>query len=153
MNNPMSGPMQEQQMMLNEFMDSCPFKVVTSGVMGFAFGGIFGIFMSSIDFHSTSQMLDKPMREQLRLMRKDMYKRMTGSARTFGQIGAIYSGTECVVESYRAKTDIWNSVTAGCLTGGTLALRAGPTAAVGGCVSFAAFSAAIDWYMKEREVD
>jgi import inner membrane translocase subunit TIM22 len=37
---------------------------------------------------------------------------------------------------------------AGCLTGGILASSAGPQAAAVGCVGFAAFSAAIDSYMR-----
>jgi mitochondrial import inner membrane translocase subunit TIM22 len=33
-------------------MESCPGKTVVSGVMGFALGGAFGLFMASVSFHT-----------------------------------------------------------------------------------------------------
>jgi len=94
---------------------------------------------------------DLPMREQLKIGLKDMGKASYSSAKNFGMIGAIYSGTECTIEAFRAKNDIYNGVSAGCLTGGALAVKAGPQAAAFGCAGFAAFSAAIDWYMRWPE--
>lgn len=49
---------------------------------------------------------------------------------------------------YRAKNDLTNGIAAGCITGGALGAKAGPQAAAIGCVGFAAFSAAIDSYMR-----
>lgn len=49
---------------------------------------------------------------------------------------------------FRAKNDLYNGVAAGCITGGALAAKAGPQAAAFGCAGFAAFSAAIDYYMR-----
>jgi import inner membrane translocase subunit TIM22 len=69
-------------------------------------------------------------------------------AKNFGKVGALYSGIECGIEGLRAKNDLVNSVAAGCVTGGVLAKNAGPQAAAGGCLAFAAFSAAIDAYMR-----
>lgn len=89
-----------------------------------------------------------PVREQLRRGFKDMGTRSYSSAKNFALVGAIYSGTECCIEGYRAKNDLTNSVAAGCITGGILARKAGPQAALLGCGGFAAFSAAIDWYMR-----
>ena len=37
---------------------------------------------------------------------------------------------------------------AGCITGGVLGAKAGPQAAALGCAGFAAFSLAIDYYMR-----
>lgn len=53
-----------------------------------------------------------------------------------------------VSSQFRAKNDLYNGVAAGCITGGALAAKAGPQAAAVGCAGFAAFSAAIDWYMR-----
>jgi mitochondrial import inner membrane translocase subunit TIM22 len=92
-------------------------------------------------------------REQLRAGFKDMGKRSYSSAKNFMMIGAMYSGVECCVEGYRAKSDLTNSVAAGCITGGALAFKAGPQAAALGCAGFAAFSAAIDAYMRMPESD
>lgn len=49
---------------------------------------------------------------------------------------------------YRGKNDLTNGVAAGCITGGILGAKAGPQAAAVGCGGFAAFSAAIDYYMR-----
>ena len=73
-----------------------------------------------------------------------MGKRSYSSAKNFGMIGGIFTGTECCIEGLRAKNDLWNGISAGCLTGGALAVKAGPQAAAVGCAGFAAFSAAID---------
>lgn len=89
-----------------------------------------------------------PLKEQLRAGLKDMGKRSYSSAKNFGIVGAIFSGTECCIEGYRAKNDLANGVAAGCITGGVLGAKAGPQAAAVGCAGFAAFSAAIDAYMR-----
>ena len=52
------------------------------------------------------------------------------------------------VIQFRAKNDLTNGIAAGCITGGALGARAGPQAAAVGCAGFAAFSAAIDYYMR-----
>src|SRR5437764_14449053 len=95
-----------------------------------------------------SQLADLPLREQLRRGFKDMGTRSFSTAKNFAVVGAVFSGTECVIEGYRAKNDLINGITAGCITGGILAGRAGPQAALVGCAGFAAFSAAIDSYMR-----
>ena len=40
--------------------------------------------------------------------------------------GMFYSTYDCSLLGIRGKDDIWNSITAGFLTGGTLAIRQGP---------------------------
>ncbi|KXH67289.1 Tim17/Tim22/Tim23 family protein [Colletotrichum salicis] len=92
---------------------------------------------------------DLPFRQQLRVGFKDMGTRSYGMAKNFGKVGALFAGIECGIEGLRAKNDLGNGVAAGCLTGGILAKNAGPQAALGGCVAFAAFSAAIDAYMRQ----
>lgn len=158
-------------------MESCPGKTVVSGVMGFGLGGVFGLFMSSVCPHppilfpprltrtlklTLAQQMrydsaytpqgaaisQLPIRQQLRTGFKEMGKASWSSAKNFGLVGAIFSGTECCIEGLRAKNDMGNGVAAGCITGGALAAKAGPQAAAVGCVGFAAFSAAIDWYMR-----
>ena len=63
-------------------------------------------------------------------------------------MGALFAGSECVVEKMRAKHDIYNSIYAGCAAGGALAHSAGPKGMCLGCVSFAAFSGFIDYIME-----
>ncbi|KAL9589933.1 MAG: hypothetical protein Q9203_001252 [Teloschistes exilis] len=136
-------------------MESCPIKSAISGGMGFALGGAFGLFMSSMSYDTPlsgagQQLADLPLREQLRRGFKDMGTRSYSSAKSFGIIGAIFAGTECCIESYRAKSDLKNGVAAGCITGGVLGAKAGPQAAAFGCAGFAAFSAAIDAFMRRQ---
>jgi mitochondrial import inner membrane translocase subunit TIM22 len=90
-----------------------------------------------------------PMREQLKVGFKDMGTRSYSTAKNFGKVGLMFSGIECGIEGFRAKNDIANGVAAGCLTGGILARSGGPTAVAGGCAAFAAFSAAIDVWLRQ----
>ena len=75
--------------------------------MGFALGGAFGLFMSSMSYDSSltaqSQALSGlPMREQIRRGFADMGKRSFSSAKNFGVVGACFAGTECVIEGVSA---------------------------------------------------
>ncbi|DAA75377.1 TPA_exp: hypothetical protein A8136_1774 [Trichophyton benhamiae CBS 112371] len=147
---------QEQAMvkMMTSAMESCPVKTVMAGGMGFALGGAFGLFMSSMSYDTPltpqgQQISSLPVREQLRRGFKDMGSRSYSSAKNFMVVGALFSGTECCIEGLRAKNDLTNGIAAGCITGGILGAKAGPQAALLGCAGFAAFSAAIDAYMRQ----
>ncbi|KAA8574258.1 hypothetical protein EYC84_005757 [Monilinia fructicola] len=96
-------------------MESCPGKTVVSGVMGFALGGAFGLFMASMQYDTpihtstaAAEITSLPMREQLKRGLKDMGSRSYSSAKNFGKVGAIFAGTECCVEGFRAKNDLKN---------------------------------------------
>jgi len=155
--------LQEQQMikLMQTFMESCPAKTVLSGTMGFALGGVFGLFMSSMRYDTplgsgvpgaatgATAITDLPMRAQLKAGFKDMGRASWSSAKNFGKVGGIFAGVECGIEGLRARNDLGNGVAAGCITGGVLARKAGPQAVAVGCVGFAAFSAAIDSYMRQ----
>lgn len=90
-----------------------------------------------------------PLRRQLAIGFKDMGARSWSTAKNFGTVGLLFSGIECGIEGFRAKNDLANGVAAGCLSGGILARNGGPMAVGGGCAAFAAFSAAIDAYMRQ----
>jgi import inner membrane translocase subunit TIM22 len=51
---------------------------------------------------------------------------------------------------YRAKNDIYNAISAGFFSGAVLARKSGPRAMVGGAAAFAAFSAAIDLFLRRE---
>ncbi|EER27589.1 Mitochondrial import inner membrane translocase subunit tim22 [Coccidioides posadasii str. Silveira] len=147
---------QEQAIVRNiqAAMESCPMKAVMAGGMGFALGGAFGLFMSSMSYDTPltpqgREISSLPVREQLRRGFKDMGSRSFSSAKNFAIVGALFSGTECCIEGLRAKNDLTNGIAAGCITGGILGAKAGPQAAALGCAGFAAFSAAIDAYMRQ----
>lgn len=80
-------------------------------------------------------------------------KSMYSSGRGFAKVGALYSGIECCVESFRAKNDIVNPVVGGFIAGGVLARNTGPQTALGSAVAFAAFSGAIDLFLRRETKD
>ncbi|KAK4155482.1 Tim17/Tim22/Tim23/Pmp24 family-domain-containing protein [Chaetomidium leptoderma] len=157
---------------LTNAMESCYAKTVMSGGAGFALGGLFGVFMASMaydtPFHTAgapggaggmpgipgsaaataTPISSLPLRRQLAHGFKDMGARSWSTAKNFGAVGALFSGIECGIEGLRAKNDLGNGVAAGCLTGAILARNGGPQAAAIGCAGFAAFSAAIDAWMR-----
>lgn len=140
-------------------MESCPVRTALAGGAGFALGGIFGLFIASMSYDtpmhipgSTAPAISSlPIRQQLKIGLKDMGSRSYSTAKNFAIVGTIYAGTECAIESLRARHDMYNSVSSGCITGGVLAKSAGPKAAAIGCAGFAAFSAAIDYYMNRMD--
>ncbi|GAM84042.1 hypothetical protein ANO11243_020330 [Dothideomycetidae sp. 11243] len=146
--------LKEQQMIsgMHMAMESCVGKSAMSGVMGFGLGGVFGLFMSSMRYDTPmtaqgNEIAKLPVRDQLRQGFREMGRASWSSARNFGKVGLLYSGIECGIEGYRGKNEMANPVVAGCLTGGILAKNGGPQAVAVGCVGFAAFSAAIEYYM------
>ncbi|KAJ3237865.1 Mitochondrial import inner membrane translocase subunit tim22 [Chytriomyces hyalinus] len=119
------------QMAITQLTEACPTKSVLALTAGFALGGVFGMFMSSMDMSSQMEFekyQNMSTREQIRHTLRDMGSRSYATAKNFAIVGAVFAGSECVIESYRAKNDIYNGVTAGCFTGAALAARGGPKA-------------------------
>lgn len=130
-----------EELYMQRVFESCPFRATMSFVVGGALGGFLGLFSSSMAPHQTAQMMTA--RETL----IDMKNTIMSSAKSFAVIGLMFAGTECIVESYRGKSDMKNAVYSGFITGGLLGFRAGPMAAVYGGCGFAAFSVVIDYFM------
>lgn len=144
----MTAEEQQQYMVktINRLSESCAFKTVLSGGAGFGLGALFGLFMSSLQIETTdSKIYDMPFKEQMRVGFRDMGKKSYSTAKNFAIVGSIFAGSECCIEAYRAKNDLYNSASAGCFTGAVLGAKAGPQAAAFGCAGFAAFSTAIDY--------
>ncbi|XP_078278275.1 mitochondrial import inner membrane translocase subunit Tim22 isoform X2 [Rhinoraja longicauda] len=115
---------------------------------GFVLGGAFGIFTAGIDTNVGFDPKDPLKTPTAREVLKDMGQRGTSYAKNFAIVGAMFSCTECIIESYRGKSDWKNSVLSGCVTGGAIGFRAGLKAGTLGCAGFAAFSAVIDYYLR-----
>merc|ERR1711904_119104 len=79
--------------------------------------------------------------EQIKASYRGFGQSCSRMARGFAKVGVLYSAVECVIERERASHDVPNAVYAGCVTGGLLALQAGPQAMGFGCAGFAIFSA------------
>ncbi|KAI0984699.1 hypothetical protein GJ496_007207 [Pomphorhynchus laevis] len=131
---------------IRRIMESCPMKSVFSLCGGALVGAVFGLFTASIDPMSTVT-LETPT---TKVVLREMKWRMKSYSKSFAFIGATFSGIECCIESYRAKTDLRNGIYSGFLTGGILGIKAGPQAALLGALGFASFSAAIEYYLLHR---
>ncbi|XP_060068711.1 mitochondrial import inner membrane translocase subunit Tim22-like [Ylistrum balloti] len=137
-------PMHKQEVMISKFFESCSFKFCASGVMGFALGGVFGLFTASIDPMSTMS-TETPT---TRMVLQEMKARSWSYGKNFAVVGAMFATTECLIESYRGKTELINGTVSGGIVGGVLGIRAGLKAGVIGSLGFAAFSTVIDYYMR-----
>uniref|UniRef100_A0A2K6N1Z2 Mitochondrial import inner membrane translocase subunit TIM22 n=1 Tax=Rhinopithecus bieti TaxID=61621 RepID=A0A2K6N1Z2_RHIBE len=138
----------EEQKMIEKVMESCAFKAALACVGGFVLGGAFGVFTAGIDTNVGFDPKDPYRTPTAKEVLKDMGQRGMSYAKNFAIVGAMFSCTECLVESYRGKSDWKNSVISGCITGGAIGFRAGLKAGAIGCGGFAAFSAAIDYYLR-----
>jgi import inner membrane translocase subunit TIM22 len=94
---------------------------------------------------------DLPIREQLRHGLKDMGRSAFSSAKNFGYLGGMFAGIECCIEGLRGKNDAYNGIAGGFLTGALLARKQGPASMAVSAVGFAAFSGAIEWYMRKPD--
>ncbi|TFY77762.1 hypothetical protein EWM64_g6249 [Hericium alpestre] len=134
-------------------MESCVAKTVIAGGGGFAIGAFFSLMSASFAYEDP--LLRQSMNNKQKTVEifKDMGKGMWRSGKGFGKVGALFAGIECVMESYRAKNDMVNPVAAGFVAGGILARNSGPKAVLGGGLAFAAFSAAIDLFLRRETPD
>lgn len=144
-------------MILAKAPESCLFKSALAGLAGGGLGVFFGLF-----FGGYSNAVDKavelqgPTSAKLRVGFKEAALSMRSYAKSFATFGVVFSGSECAVEKFRARHDLYNSVIAGCTTGSilssqpqqTIPARARLVQMAVGCAGMAAFSTAIDYYME-----
>jgi len=148
---------QNMQKYIQMGMESCAVKTAMAGGGGFAIGAFFSLMSSSFAYE------DPLMRAQTQAgmsttqkaadVFREMGRGMWRSGKGFGKVGALFAGIECVIEGYRAKNDMVNPIAAGFVAGGVLARNSGPKAALGGGLAFAAFSAAIDLFIRREPPD
>ncbi|XP_034033673.1 mitochondrial import inner membrane translocase subunit Tim22 [Thalassophryne amazonica] len=141
-------PKSEEQKMIERGMESCAFKSTLACVGGFVLGGAFGVFTAGIDSNVGFDPKDPLRTPTAREVLRDMGQRGMSYAKNFAIVGAMFSCTECIIESHRGKSDWKNAVYSGCVTGGAIGFRAGLKAGILGCGGFAAFSAAIEYYLR-----
>ena len=113
---------------IEKIRDSCVFATISHGVMGFGFGAFLGLFLSSFTFsspelhlHTTDTKLSTG--QQIKATFKEMGLKSWRSAKSFSLIAALFSSVECMIEGYRAKHDIYNTIAAGCSSGGILSIK------------------------------
>ncbi|KAH9944583.1 mitochondrial import inner membrane translocase subunit TIM22 [Amylocystis lapponica] len=148
---------QKYQGYMTAGMESCVAKTVIAGGGGFAIGAFFSLMSSSFAYEDPLLRPQPPagqsMQQKASEIFKEMGRGMWRSGKGFGKVGALFAGIECVFESYRARNDMVNPIAAGFVAGGVLARNSGPKAAFGGGLAFAAFSAAIDLFLRRETPD
>jgi len=137
-----------QELLVQELFESCAFKAIMSCVAGFGLGAAIGLFSASLgpDLSTATEFQKQTVKSVL----LDMKTRTISQGKNFAILGAMFSITECTIESYRAKTDWKNGTMAGGITGGCIGLRAGLKGGIFGAVGFAAFSTLIEYYLGHR---
>ena len=128
-------------------------------------GAFFSMMSSSFQYDDPLARTDLSTRKKTAEMFKEMGRGMYRSGRSFGKVGALYSGIECIIESvsilftvvivtdasqYRARDDMTNGIAGGFVTGGILARNSGPKGTLMGAVGFAMFSAAIEMFLRRE---
>ncbi|XP_022127869.2 mitochondrial import inner membrane translocase subunit Tim22 [Pieris rapae] len=137
-----------EEKMIESTIESCPFKSLTSCIIGYGLGLAVGLFTSSLMPNMTDPMAQQ--NQTAREILREMKTSMLSYAKNFAILGAVFSGVECSIESARGKSDWKNGTYAGGVTGGLIGLRGGLRAGVFGAAGFAAFSTVIDYYMHQR---
>lgn len=117
-------------------------------------GLLMGVFLGAmsdatppVQFIGGKEVPQAPLREQVKLTMRATANKSLYWCKNFAFITGVFGGSECLVEKYRGKHDVWNSVASGCITGAALQAKSGPQAAALGCGGFAAFSLVIDSFM------
>lgn len=134
--------------------ESCGSKAAIGVIGGGVMGLVMGVFMGALtDMTPPVTMIEgrevpqAPLREQARTTLRATADKSLYWCRQFAFITGVFGGTECLVEKYRGKHDVWNAVVSGCVTGAAMQAKQGPQASAIGCGGFAAFSLVIDSVM------
>lgn len=112
-------PMTMDQLMMQRATESCAFKSGLACVLGAGLGVVLGLFTASLDPQYTfgGRDMSKPL--SLRETAREMGARMSQYAKNFATIGFLFAGTECALETVRAKSDWRNGACADVIGSGT----------------------------------
>ena len=134
------------QIAMDDLMNNCVVKTVMATVMGSVLGAAMGIFFGAFEPMAPGDEKLSVVQSLKNAGRTSLQK--AGSyAKGFAVFGALYSGSECVIEQTRARHDIYNSAGAGCFTGGVMARSSGPSGMAMGCATMGALSVCMDKFM------
>ena len=127
--------------------ESCGAKAAIGIFGGGAMGLLLGVFLGAmsdmtppVTIINGKDVPQAPLKEQMHTTLRATAEKSLYWCRQFAFITGVFGGTECLVEKYRGKHDVWNEVISGCATGAALQAKSGPSAAAIGCGGFAAFS-------------
>ncbi|XP_061753921.1 mitochondrial import inner membrane translocase subunit Tim22 isoform X1 [Nerophis ophidion] len=91
----------EEQKRIERAMESCAFKSILACVGGFVLGGAFGVFTAGIDTNVGFDPKDPARTPTAREVLRDMGQRGMSYAKNFAIVGAMFSCTECIIESFK----------------------------------------------------
>lgn len=138
----------------NWISESCGGKAAIGVFGGGVMGLLMGVFLGAMSDATPPVTLiggkdvpQAPIREQMKVVFRSTGEKSIYWCKSFAFITGVFGGSECLVEKFRGKHDVWNPVMSGCVTGAALQAKAGPSAAAMGCGGFAAFSLVIDSFM------
>lgn len=133
------------------FSESCGSKAAVGVFGGAVCGLLMGVFLGAmsdmtppVTVINGKEVPNAPLKEQMRSTVRATGEKCMYWSRNFAFITGVFGGSECLVEKYRGKHDVWNSAIGGCVTGAALQAKQGPQAAAIGCGGFAVFSLVID---------
>ena len=84
----------------------------THFLLGYVLGGAFGLFTAGLDPAIT----DDPTKQSARDAAKDMTSRARSYAKNFAVVGAMFAGTECLLETVRYNNVFWFVLLTVCLS-------------------------------------
>lgn len=134
--------------------NSCSGKAAIGLIGGGVMGLLMGVFLGAmsdatppVQVIAGKEVPQAPLKEQIKVTMRATAEKSRYWCRQFAFITGVFGGTDCLVEKFRGKHDIWNAVASGCITGAALQAKQGPQAAAMGCGGFAAFSLVIEKVM------
>lgn len=134
--------------------ESCGSKAAIGVIGGGVMGLLMGVFMGAltdmtppVTIIEGREVPQAPLKEQMRTTMRATAEKSMYWCRQFAFITGVFGGSECLVEKYRGKHDVWNAVFSGCVTGAAMQAKQGPQASAIGCGGFAVFSLVIDSFM------
>ncbi|RMZ88906.1 hypothetical protein DV736_g3862, partial [Chaetothyriales sp. CBS 134916] len=119
--------------------DPCPWVAISDFGGAFSMGAIGGSI-----WHGIKGFRNSPHGERRLGMITAIKARAPVTGGNFGIWGGMFSTYDCAVKGIRKKEDSYNSIIAGFLTGGSLAIRGGWKAARNGAIMCGIFLAVIE---------
>ncbi|OAG37605.1 mitochondrial import inner membrane translocase subunit tim17 [Fonsecaea monophora] len=119
--------------------DPCPWVALSDFGGAFCMGALGGTL-----WHGIKGFRNSPYGERRIGMITAIKARAPVTGGNFGVWGGMFSTFDCAVKGIRQKEDPYNSIIAGFLTGGSLAIRGGYKAARNGAIMCAIFLAVIE---------
>lgn len=92
-----------EEVRIERIMESCAFKSVLSGVMGFGLGAVLGLFTASVGPDAT---MAAPEQQTVKAVFKDMKIKTLSYAKNFGLLGLMFAATECSLETVSIKSTL-----------------------------------------------